>query len=169
MSGLEILGVVASAMQLADFGFKITNTLLEIFDRVQNYPDKIRSHLCQVKQLIEIARLISENSCLHTRTVNTHLKSISAVVLELKTTLEHLAANYRRKSVRRRYLQIVARGAFEEKQIGTAFVRLEHEKTALLISINIAHADILGNIKGGVDLLVGVVNWDMGCGVILHP
>lgn len=66
MSGLEILGAVAGAVQLADTCLKITTFAADLFCRIRDAPKTIQKRLEEVKQLIEIARLIEHNSSLQT-------------------------------------------------------------------------------------------------------
>lgn len=66
MSGLEILGAVACAVQLADTCLKITTFAADLFCRIRDGPKTIQKRLEEVKQLIEIARLIEHNPSLQT-------------------------------------------------------------------------------------------------------
>jgi superfamily II DNA or RNA helicase len=165
MSGLEFLGAFASAIQLAEFGIKITTVLLETLERLQSYPAQLECHICQVKQLLETTRLIERNRGLQTDIVHSHLNSTLVVAADLQTALEQFAIDYLHKSVRRRFWKIALKGALQEKQIALRFERLEREKSALIFCVTVVHADALANIQGGVELLVDVIAQGMGCEV----
>src|SRR5690348_3564649 len=66
MAGLEILGAVASAVQLADMCLKIATCAVDLFSRVRDAPETIQKRFEEVKRLIEIARLIEHNPPLQT-------------------------------------------------------------------------------------------------------
>src|SRR6266536_2934537 len=66
MSGLEILGAVASAVQLADTFIKIATSTIDLFSRVRDAPETIRKRIETVKHLIDIAKLIEHNPSLQT-------------------------------------------------------------------------------------------------------
>jgi len=61
MSGLEVLGAVASAVQLADACLKIATCAVDLFSRVRDVPETIRKRIVAVEQFVEIARLIERN------------------------------------------------------------------------------------------------------------
>ncbi|KAE8441091.1 hypothetical protein EG329_005886 [Mollisiaceae sp. DMI_Dod_QoI] len=157
MSGVEALGVAASAIQLADFGLRISNTLLEVFDRLHEYPARLHSYVDEIKKLIETAHLVEENSGLQTPTVHAHIKTTLAAAIELQTTLERLAGGYSQKSRTYRCLQIVVKGAFEEKQLIARFESLERQKSDLIFCISVVHSDAIAEIQGGVALLVDIM------------
>jgi len=167
MSGMEILGALASAAQLAEFGIKITAVLFEILERLQEYPARLRAHIEQVRQLVETAELISKHPVLHNQEVQSHLKSTLLVASELQTALEQLAEKYFGKPAGRRFWKIVLKGAVQEKQIESRFESLERQKSALIFCITVVHAGALASIQGGVDFLVDVVGNGVGCEVCI--
>lgn len=165
MSGVEVLGIVASTIQLADYALRISNTLLEILERLQEYPARLHSYVDQVSYLIETARLVEVTPSLQTPTIHAHIRKTLAAAIELQTTLERLASDYSQKSRTHRYFQIILKGAFEEKQLTAKFGSLERQKSDLIFSISVVHSDALADIQGKVTLLVDIVNCQMGLGV----
>jgi hypothetical protein len=161
MSGVEVLGVVASAVQLVDCVLRISNTLLEISERLHEYPARLHSHVDQVKHLIQAARLAEGNPSLHTPTIHAHVKTTLAAAAELQTTLERIAVDYSQKSWAHRYLKIILRGAFEERQLVAKFVNLERQKSDLIFCISVVHSDALAEIQEGVDWLVDIISCHM--------
>lgn len=164
MAGLEVLGVIASALQVADIGLKILNSLLEIMDRFKGYNEQLNSHIIQVRQLTEAANLISETPGLQTPAIHSHLQSTLVEAAGLNLTLEKLAAKSS-TSAGRRYWEIAVKGGFREREILERLGGLEQRKTALILCITVAHSETLAGIHSRVSFLVGIVEQEMGCGV----
>ena len=141
MSGIEIVGFVASATQLVLYSIKITACLSEISQRVQDAPLKVRQHLDQIGHLISTARLVEEHHLLQTAHVLTHIKATLEQAKSLSAILEQLTKDYSRGSIRRVWKILKAT---KEKEILASFDRLEKEKSALLLCISVAQTDLLG-------------------------
>ncbi len=59
MSGIEILGIAASAVQLAQVTVAVATSLSSLFVQVRDAPKAVESRLLQVQTLVEIARLVA--------------------------------------------------------------------------------------------------------------
>ena len=141
MSGIEIVGLLASAGQLVSYSIKITTSLNEIYQRVQDAPKRISQHSIQIKQLISTTKLIQQQQLLQTALVFTHINATLEQAKSLCTILEQLTQDYSRGSIRR-YWKILT--ATKEKEILANLDRLEKEKSALILCISVAQTDILG-------------------------
>ena len=141
MSGIEVVGLVASASQLLVYSIKITTNLSEICQRVQDAPLIVKQRSDQIKQLISTAEFIQQNRHLQTAQVLIHLKETLEQAKTLSTTLERLEKDYSRGSLRRCWKILIAT---KEKAILANFDRLEKEKSALVLSISVAQTDLLG-------------------------
>lgn len=141
MSGIEVVGLVASVSQLVTYSIKITQNLSEICQRVQDGPLIVKQRSDQIKQLISTAELIQQNHFLQTAHVLIHLNETLEQAKTLSTTLERLANDYSRGSIRRCWKILIAT---KEKTILANFDRLEKEKSALVLSISVAQTDLLG-------------------------
>lgn len=141
MSGIEIIGFMASASQLVIYSIKITTCVSEIWQRVQDAPLKVRQHLDQIRHLISTARLVEEHHLLQTAHVHTHIKATLEQAKSLSAILEQLTQDYSRGSIRRVWKILKAT---KEKEILASFDRLEKEKSALLLCISVAQTDLLG-------------------------
>jgi len=88
MSGLKVLGAVASAVQLADTCLKIATCAVDLFSRIRDAPETIRKRIVAVDQLVEIARLIEHNPSLQTPLIASVLARARAEAekLQLETT-----------------------------------------------------------------------------------
>jgi hypothetical protein len=70
MSGLEILGVAASAKQVAQVTLDIVTSLTGLFNQTRDAPKLLQTRLVQVQTLVGISRLIANMPQLQTVEVN---------------------------------------------------------------------------------------------------
>jgi hypothetical protein len=83
MSGLEILGVAASALQVAQVTLDIVASLTVLFNQIRDAPKLLQARLVQVQTLIEISRLIASMPQLQTAEVEALLKHVlQSLVIE---------------------------------------------------------------------------------------
>ena len=150
MSGIEVVGLLASLSQLTSYGIKITISIKDIYQRVQNAPQKIQEHAQQIRQLINIATTIKRHTFLHHKEVEIHVEATLGQAKSLKNTLDDIQSEYLRGSVRK-YWNILRKS--QEKEILASFERLEKEKSALQLCISFNHTILLGNIQNSIDEL----------------
>ena len=149
MSGIEIIGLVASASQLALYSIKITTCLAEICKRVQDAPVRIRQHSDQIRQLQSTVQLVQQNHLLQTAHVYAHINATLEQAKTLSAILEQLTKDYSRGSIRK-YWKILK--ATREKEILDIFDRLEKEKSALILCISVIQVDQLGQSIDKLDM-----------------
>ena len=58
MSGIEAIGALASISQVAVYTLKVAISILEIYNRVQDYPQEIEENIQQLERLIGIAEFV---------------------------------------------------------------------------------------------------------------
>ncbi|KAL6713117.1 hypothetical protein ACLMJK_009238 [Lecanora helva] len=145
MSGIEVVGLLASASQLAAYIVKISRSVFEIYCRVQNAPKRIQEHTEQIEQLIATARLIQKYRQLHTNNVNAHTVCTLKQARLLHEILVKVKEEYGCETSLKRHWRRL-KGTCE-KEILAGFERLEKEKSALLLSISLIHTDLLLEIK----------------------
>ncbi|KAL6718748.1 hypothetical protein ACLMJK_002982 [Lecanora helva] len=154
MSGVEMLGLVASVSQLTAFGLKISTSIFDIYRKLQDAPREIRRQTEQVGQLIEIASCIERSDLVHTVGIGSRVtvqanstlsqaKALSAVLDELKSEFSQSPA--------RRFWKTI-KGS-KEKEILAHFRSLEKEKSALQLCIALCQTELLGNIQGSLNEL----------------
>jgi hypothetical protein len=149
----EILGVLASATQLAQYALKISAAISEIHGRVRGGPE-LRKHAAQIQELLDTTTEIERNPQLYNSLVLRHLKSAIDEAKYLLELLERSSADYTHGSLSRRYYK-AARGGKDEKKIATSFKRLEQEKTSLIFCIGIGNTEQLYSIHSQVTTLAG--------------
>jgi hypothetical protein len=133
MSGLEILGALASAVQLADTCLKITISASELFTRVRGAPETIRTRIAQIEQLIEIARLIEHNSALQTPLIGSVLDRCREDTNNLLGILKKLDTEATARKVVKYWTALL--GVTKEKKMLGIFERLEERKSSLILCI----------------------------------
>lgn len=82
MSGIEVVGVLASASQLAAYSIKIASHLCQIYSEAHDSSQRIKAHITQVRELIETAIRIEQHRFLH----------LSAIYAQLHKTLAEARA-----------------------------------------------------------------------------
>jgi hypothetical protein len=133
MSGLEILGVAASALQVAQVTLDIVASLTVLFNQIRDAPKLLQARLVQVQTLIEISRLIASMPQLQTAEVEAILQSCSRDAGELKDVLQSLVIEQGGSSIKK-WIRAVG-GAVMEKRIIGLLHNLEVGKSALTLCI----------------------------------
>ncbi|KAI9795226.1 MAG: hypothetical protein M1833_007308 [Piccolia ochrophora] len=150
MSGLEIVGVVASAAQLANYCIKISVAIPELYRSVRYASERIGPLTEQIRQLIVTTELVEQHRELQTANVHYHVEATLVEAIALDTILNQASQQYSQGSVRRYWKALSAN---KEKQIDQSFDKIEREKSALILSITTIHTGILCSIQGGVDFI----------------
>ncbi|TVY87774.1 hypothetical protein LAWI1_G006406 [Lachnellula willkommii] len=165
MSGIEAIGVLASIGQLLEFGLKITSLINDVYNRVKDAPEKVLLHTAHIKQLVETACLIQEESELQNPLVHSHVRATLQEAEKLQRILERMVVDYTKGSGKKRlWKTLVGR---EERRMIASFDRLEKEKSALILCISFTHTETLGIIRDSVGELIPRINsMDQGVNAI---
>lgn len=133
MSGVEILGVAASAVQVAQVSLAIVTSLTSLFNQIRDAPKLVQTRLVQVQTLAEISRLIASMPQLQTAEVEAILESCSKDAVALKDVLEGLVVEKEGSSIKK-WTKAVG-GVMMEKKIVGLLTSLEVGKSALTLCI----------------------------------
>jgi hypothetical protein len=144
MSGLEALGALASAAQVAAYMVKVAAFLSDVFEKLKHAPERIRQHAHQIERLIDITLHIKENSSLHTQLIFAQLDSTIAQAYSLQALLGKLLSQYTQSSFRRRFWKALE--GRKEKQLLVALQNLEREKTGLSLCLTASQTEFLHNV-----------------------
>jgi len=147
----EIIGLIASATQLAQYAFNIISMVQEMKKRVHGTPEW-KGYAVQIQQLVETVLQIKQNDKVHSDVVRQHIDTCIIEAQLLQGLLEKVLADYTTGSMGRRYFK-AARGTKESK-IATGFINLEREKNSLIVCIAISNTERLVSIQDGVQRLV---------------
>lgn len=148
MSGIETIGIVASASQLAAYSIKIVSCLSQIYKEVSGLPHQIKDHVKQIEKLIETTILIQQHKSLHSPQIFSQLQTTLKEAISLCNVLTETASRYAEHSFRGYWAFWKSGG---EKEILNRLSKLEREKSALRLCISLIHTDILLNIQSSLD------------------
>lgn len=151
----ELIGTIASCVQLADCCVQLTASIAEVYERVKGASERLARHTEQISHLLDTVILIERNKLLQNAAVESHLYATLAEAQNLQRTLDRVAATYR-KGFWRRYWQAI--NGSREKRILTQFENLEQRKSALLLCINIVQSESLAGIECDVSRILSVVS-----------
>ena len=129
MSGLEVLGVLASASQLTDYCVMIIASLHDIYRLAHGKSNRYRRQLEQVQQLIETAQLVKATETFHTPSVENQLDSILVEAKGLQRILDGIVSESGRKS-KTMYLKAVFNN-YHEREMHKGFAPLNDKKSTL--------------------------------------
>jgi hypothetical protein len=133
MTGVEVLGALAAASQLTEQGLKISIFISDLYAKVRDAPESIRKQSVQVKQLIDIARLIKHNPPLQTALVESILRNCVGEAEKLQEILGKISTAAGDARVKKLWKALD--GVTKEKKILTLFAKLEREKSSLALCI----------------------------------
>lgn len=132
MSGIEVIGAIASVPQLVDVCFRATQSLFGLLSTVRRIPEVVKQRQANVEQLHEILPMIRDCPALQTAKIGHVLRSIATKLQNLRETLEKLI-NTSDKGIKKHCRAL--RGAVQEKRIISIFNELESDKTILILCI----------------------------------
>ena len=133
MSGIEVVGVLAAASQLAEQALKVTGAIYDLYKRVRDAPESIRQQSIQLEQLIDIAKLIERSPSLHMDQVSSILSSCSNEANDLLDILRKVTPARENYKPDRIWKALAA--VSKEKRINACFAKLEQGKSTLALCI----------------------------------
>ena len=133
MSGLEVLGIAASAVQVAQVSLAIVTCLTSLFHQVRDAPKTVQTRLFHVQTLFEISRLIASVPQLQTAEVDSVLRSCARDAEELREILRGLL-DENDKSKMKKWTNAF-RGIMSEKNVIDLLQSLEVGKTSLALCV----------------------------------
>lgn len=145
MSGLEVIGGLASTAQLVAYAVKAAAFLSDIYERLKHAPERIEQHAHQLKRLIDIILHIKDTHSRHTKLVFAQLDCTIAQACSLRDILIKVLGQYTQPSLRRRYWKRLK--GKKERQILIALQNLEREKTQLTLCLTAAQTEVLQDFQ----------------------
>ncbi len=133
MSGVEVVGALAAASQLAEQILKAVAFISDLYVKVRDAPESIRKQAVQVEQLIDIARLIEHNPSLQTGAIASILQSCQSEARNLLDILCKILVAAQDGKVKQLWKAIDR--ITKEKKILGCLRKLEQEKSALALFI----------------------------------
>lgn len=133
MAGVEVLGALAAASQLAEQSLQIAIFISNLYSKVRDAPESIRKQSVQLEQLIDIAKLIEHNPPLQTDLVGSILRNCVGEVEKLQEILTNISTAAGDGKVRKLWKALD--GVAKEKRILALLANLEREKSSLALCI----------------------------------
>ncbi|KAL6720762.1 hypothetical protein ACLMJK_002687 [Lecanora helva] len=152
MSGADIVGVLASTAQLATYAINITSAVLDLYRRIQNAPKQLQQKVSEINSLIDITKLIKYHELLQTDIIKHHVLCTLEKAQRLLEALEKLKKRVSQGFLRRFWIIVIKN---TDKEVIECFERLDCEKIALLMCVQVAQTSILGNIQYNFDQVLG--------------
>jgi hypothetical protein len=145
---MEVLSGLASSAQLVAYVVKAAAFLSDLYERLENAPDRIRQDANHAKRLIEIILQIKETRSLHTTFVFAQLEHTISQACSLRDLLVKVLGQYTHPSLRSRYWKVLK--GKREKEILLALQNLEREKTVLSLCLTAAQTKFLHEVRDEV-------------------
>jgi hypothetical protein len=133
MAGVEVLGALAAASQLAEQSLNIAIFISNLYSKVRDAPESIRKQSVQLEQLIDIAKLIEHNPPLQTDLVGSILRNCVSEAEKLQEILANISTATGDGKIRELWKALD--GVAKEKRILALFANLEREKSSLALCI----------------------------------
>ena len=135
MSGLEVVGAVASVGQLASYLAQVAGSLCELYKKIQKAPRIVKLYLHAAEQFRILAKHLGDNEWLQTEIISQQLKSISKQIqeaLELLPNMKEAKTSIARLSGRTSMAYQLLRN---EEALKSIFAALEEKKSCLILWI----------------------------------
>jgi hypothetical protein len=130
---LSILGAAAASAQFLKQGFDLNKFLWDLYSKMKDAPESIRNQIVQIEQLIGLSRLFLENKSLQTDSVASILSTCLLRAQEFRNLLKKTAATDADGRFVRVHQSLTA--VMKEKEIAAPFVKLERDKSSLILCI----------------------------------
>jgi hypothetical protein len=144
MSGLEIVGAVASAAQLADLCLKVLKSISCLYRNIQNIPTDVSNSITRINQLGEIAQLVSSTPSLHSPVITA---TVHEALDDVEKLLDFLDRTSHRKgdNLITQQLQNISH-ILHEPAVQRLLGKLESTKVTLSLCIDAVNSQTLHSI-----------------------
>jgi hypothetical protein len=166
MSGLEILGISAAAVQFADVGWKVFLGLSRLASDLNHVPEKIQQAAKRVEQLVTLSKVIKADAskystCPHDEPhpLQRILKDCAILADQLQLILDSVTPTGKENRIRKSWKAVV--GVKKEREIMEKCRVLEDFKLSLstwIVRENLQETNTLNTTT--VDLLSAVQQMD---------
>lgn len=133
MSGLEILGVAASAIQVAQVGLAIVTSLASLINQLRDAPELAKTRLLQLRTLVDVSTLIEKSPQLQTTEIHAILQNCSKDAKELNDLLSKLVLEKDGSRIKK-WAKAIG-GVVNENKIMRLLAILEMGKASLTLCI----------------------------------
>jgi hypothetical protein len=148
MSGVEILGAVASAAQLTDLGIRLLSHISRLCSQFLDHPHVLLKRQHGVEQLVQIAKMIQSTSFPDTDIIHSILEGGVEDARALLAILEPLSPRKNDSKAQRGWKALC--GIAKETQVLDLLRQIEERKGALLLCIAVANSKLLSTMDQSI-------------------
>ena len=130
---LSILGAIAAASQLAQQASEIIKFFSDLYAKVQDADESIRTRMLHIKQLIDISKLIAKTPTLQTTSIQSVLVTCLRTTITLRDILQELSSD--KEGLLRRIMKGV-KAVRKEDKIMILLDNIERNKSSLALYIH---------------------------------
>ena len=130
---LSILGAIAAASQLAQQASEIVKFFSDLYAKIQDAGELIRTRMLHIEQLIDISRLIAKTPTLQTTTIQSILITCLRTTIALRELLQELSSD---EEGRLRRIMKAVRAVRKEDKIMILLDNIERDKSSLALCID---------------------------------
>jgi hypothetical protein len=152
MTGFEVLGALAAASALLEQGIMVVGAISTLYSKIRDVPESIGQQCVQIKQLVDIAKLIKTNPALQTDLVSSTLGSCINEVNDLLAIFSKVVSKDNTYGPVKVWKAVVA--VSKEKRILAHFAKLEEGKSSLALCIETVDRQASCLAKEIVDLTI---------------
>jgi hypothetical protein len=150
MTGIEVLGIVATAFQLSQQACVISSALGDIYSNLRDLPAKLQDGKRLLESLVKIANVIEQNQLLQTEAIQIQLDAIVIRTDALHKLIARISSTSKGKAFM---------GNIKYKEMIEHFSQLENKKAALALIIMEIHASLSGETLGAVKPISSMVDY----------
>ncbi|KAL1648743.1 hypothetical protein SLS58_001921 [Diplodia intermedia] len=150
MSGLEVLGIIASISQLVQYSVRLIGILQDICQNAAHSAKRYRRHELQVKQVLQIAELIRATEKLQSELIISHLDSLAETTKSIEGAIEktlYFAGPASKFKKCLRSLEV----SKADSAISRGFDDLERDKSCLTLCLLGNFGSLIVNIESSVE------------------
>lgn len=148
MSGVEAVGVIASAAQLVDLSVRLVSAISRLCRQFRDHPQNLLKRQHNLEQLIQITKIIQSTKLPDVEVLRTILESSIADAQALLALIEPLFPEHRDSKTRRGWKAVC--GIAKEMQILDALRQLEGHQKTLLLCIGYTNTKLLSNVDKSI-------------------
>lgn len=149
MSGIEVIGIIASVSQLVQYSTKLIMILNEICNKTPKSSQRYRRHEQQVRQVKQIAELISATQGLQSDLIHTHIDSLTETTKSIEEAMERTLFFAGPSSKMKKCLRILDIPK-ADAMVFQGFEDLERDKSCLTLCLLGSFGSLIVQIQGGM-------------------
>ncbi|KAJ2994009.1 hypothetical protein NUW58_g1663 [Xylaria curta] len=149
---MDVISSIAAVSQLLCQAIELWQQVQTTYERVKARPKLLLDANAQLSNLLQILSRIEREPKLRTDEIDTQLKFIKNIAIELCERLKIMAA-LQRRSAFRQSMRAWSHGSRDEAKLAHILNRLEQAKTELTIHINVVHVGLTKDIADEVGRL----------------